>query len=93
MLFAGELAVRKVSEMESTLSLPTSRFSFRLTARVQVIWNCLAFSASVLTSPPHLQLLLIVLSMLITAASVRSLQAKHGLPRVNQAAGWAIFRA
>ena len=53
MLFAGELAVRKVSEMESTLSLPTSRFSFRLTARIQVIWNWLAFSAIVLTSPPH----------------------------------------
>jgi hypothetical protein len=43
MLFAGERAVRKVSKMESTVSLPASRFSFRLTARIQVIWNCLSF--------------------------------------------------
>lgn len=71
MLFVGELAVRKVSEMESTVSLPTSRFSFKLTARIQ--------------------LLLTALSMLITTASVRSLQARHGLPRINQAAGWTIF--
>lgn len=71
MLFAGELAVRKVSEMESTISLHKSHFNFRVTARIQ--------------------LLLTALSMLVTAASVRSLQAKHGLPRLNQAAGWTIF--
>ncbi|KAH9017387.1 alkaline phosphatase-like protein [Lactarius pseudohatsudake] len=39
----------------------------------------------------RIQLLLTALSMLVTAASVQSLQAKHGLPRINQVAGWTIF--
>ncbi|KAH9033937.1 alkaline phosphatase-like protein [Lactarius hengduanensis] len=71
MLFAGELAVRNVSEMESTVALHRPRFNFGVTARIQ--------------------LLLTALSMLVTAASVQSLQAKHGLPRINQVAGWTIF--
>ncbi|KAH9054908.1 PigN-domain-containing protein [Lactarius vividus] len=29
--------------------------------------------------------------MLVTAASVQNLQAKQGLPRINQVAGWAVF--
>ncbi|KAH9044928.1 Phosphatidylinositolglycan class N-domain-containing protein [Lactarius deliciosus] len=71
MLFAGELAVRNVSEMESTVALHRPRFNFGVAARIQ--------------------LLLTALSMLVTAASVQSLQAKHGLPRINQVAGWTIF--
>ncbi|KAL1705153.1 Phosphatidylinositolglycan class N-domain-containing protein [Schizophyllum commune] len=38
-----------------------------------------------------LQALLIVLSMLVTASSVRSLQAKLGLPLVNQVVGWIVL--
>ncbi|KAL1729115.1 Phosphatidylinositolglycan class N-domain-containing protein [Schizophyllum commune] len=38
-----------------------------------------------------LQALLIVLSMLVTASSVRSLQAKLGLPLVNQVVGWVVL--
>ncbi|KAI4518455.1 PigN-domain-containing protein [Schizophyllum commune Loenen D] len=38
-----------------------------------------------------LQALLIALSMLVTASSVRSLQAKLGLPLVNQVVGWIIL--
>jgi len=53
MLFAGELAVRKVSEMESTVALRISRFDFRVTARIQVVWTRLSFSAGMLTSPPR----------------------------------------
>ncbi|KAF8257678.1 alkaline phosphatase-like protein [Lactarius quietus] len=63
MLIAGELAVREVSEMESSHAYVRATF----------------------------QLLLTALSMLVTAASVWSLQAKQGLPRLNQAAGWVIF--
>ncbi|KAI0295105.1 PigN-domain-containing protein [Multifurca ochricompacta] len=37
------------------------------------------------------QLLLTALSMLVTADSVRSLQAKLGLPLLNQVMGWMIF--
>lgn len=70
-LFVGEMAVRNVSEMESTVALHRPRFNFGVTARIQ--------------------LLLTGLSMLVTAASVQSLQAKHGLPRINQVAGWTIF--
>jgi len=39
------------------------------------------------------QLLLTVLCMLNTAVSVRSLQAKLGLPLFNQAVGWIVFGA
>ncbi|KAL1754437.1 Phosphatidylinositolglycan class N-domain-containing protein [Schizophyllum commune] len=38
-----------------------------------------------------LQAFLIVLSMLVTASSVRSLQAKLGLPLVNQVVGWIVL--
>ena len=51
MLFAGELAVRKVSEMERTVPLHATGFSFRVTARIQVIWTCLSFLLTCL--PPR----------------------------------------
>ncbi|KAH9982964.1 Phosphatidylinositolglycan class N-domain-containing protein [Lactifluus volemus] len=41
--------------------------------------------------PPYSSLLFITLSILVTSDSVRSLQAKLGLPLVNQVAGWLIF--
>src|ERR1700761_3679024 len=43
MLIAGELAVRKVSEMERFVPLHVTGFSFRVTARIQVILTCLCF--------------------------------------------------
>jgi len=71
MLIAGELAVRRVSKIEATLSAQATKFNFSLTSRTQ--------------------LMLTALSMLNTAASVRSLQAKLGLPLLIQIAGWMIF--
>jgi hypothetical protein len=52
MLFAGELAVRKVSEMESTVSLHVSRFNFRVAARIQVGWTACPFLLACLRSRP-----------------------------------------
>ncbi|KAL1675871.1 Phosphatidylinositolglycan class N-domain-containing protein [Schizophyllum commune] len=49
-------------------------------------------TASLRTKPVFvLQAFLIVLSMLVTASSVRSLQAKLGLPLVNQVVGWIVL--
>ena len=53
-------------------------------------------------TPPHLrspirvaekypQILLLVLTMLVTASSVYSLRSKRGLPLVNQVLGWAVL--
>ncbi len=84
MLFAGVLAVRRISEMGAT---------FKLTARIQVPWNRLSFVLLHAYVSLVFQLLLTALSMLVTAASVRSLQAKQGLPGLNQAVGWTIFGA
>ena len=39
----------------------------------------------------YLQILLLVLTMLVTASSVYSLRSKRGLPLVNQALGWAVL--
>ncbi|KAF8919551.1 Phosphatidylinositolglycan class N-domain-containing protein [Mucidula mucida] len=39
----------------------------------------------------RIQVLLIVLAMVITTSSVRSLQAKTGLPWINQISGWIVF--
>ena len=39
----------------------------------------------------YAQCLLVVITMLITASSVLNLQAKRGLPLVNQAMGWIVF--
>ena len=38
-----------------------------------------------------LQLLLVAISMYNTVVSVKSLQGRHGLPFLNQVAGWMIF--
>jgi hypothetical protein len=62
MLFAGELAVREVSEMESTV---TPRFNFRVTARIQVGWN------------PLSSFLLACLRPRISAATYRAQYAGH----------------
>ncbi|KIY66248.1 PigN-domain-containing protein [Cylindrobasidium torrendii FP15055 ss-10] len=37
------------------------------------------------------QFVVVVLTMVITASSVRNLQAKNGLPFLNQVAGWVVF--
>jgi len=71
MLVVGELALRRVSEIEATASARAAGTNFKRNSRIQ--------------------LLLTVLSMLNTAASVRSLQARLGLPLLNQAVGWIVF--
>ncbi|KAH9985887.1 Phosphatidylinositolglycan class N-domain-containing protein [Russula compacta] len=71
MLFIGELAARRVAEIEAMASPLATKLNFKLTARTQLI--------------------LIALCMLNTAASVGSLQAKLGLPFINQIVGWIIF--
>ncbi|KIJ33852.1 hypothetical protein M422DRAFT_264143 [Sphaerobolus stellatus SS14] len=38
-----------------------------------------------------IQVILIILSMIVTASSIQSLQAKQGLPLQNQIAGWLCF--
>jgi len=88
MLIAGELAVRWVAEIEATASATKSNFKF--SSRTQVSSACPALAYSWLDLLHH-QLLLTALSMLNTAASVRSLQARLGLPLPSQVAGWTIF--
>ena len=65
MLFAGVLAVRKVSEMESSVALHVSRFNFRVTARIQVGWTRLSFRLACLRIRP------------ISAATYRAQYAGH----------------
>ncbi|KAI9457067.1 alkaline phosphatase-like protein [Russula earlei] len=71
MLFVGELAVRKVSQIETTASAHAAKLNFELGSRIQLLFTAL--------------------SMLNTAASVQSLQARLGLPLLNQVAGWMVF--
>ncbi|KAI0290310.1 PigN-domain-containing protein [Russula brevipes] len=71
LLFAGELAARRVSEIEATASARATKLNVKSAFRMQ--------------------LLLTALSMLNTVVSVRSLQARLGLPFVNQVIGWMIF--
>jgi Phosphatidylinositolglycan class N (PIG-N) len=93
MLVAGELALRRVSEIEATTSGGATRTNFKRTSRTQarVIGS---FPAVLIYLQVYTcQLLLTVLSMVNTVASVRSLQAKQGLPLLNQAVGWIVFGA
>ena len=94
MLSAGELAVRRVSKSEAMAkaSARGTKFNFRLTSRIQV--NCGHQSCTRLCHTyvsSYLQLLLVALSMCNTAISVKSLQGRHGLSLLNQAAGWIIL--
>src|ERR1700735_2354819 len=65
MLFAGELAVRNVSETERTVPLRATHFSFRVAARIKVIWPCFSFLLACLP-PRH-----------ISAATYRAQYAGH----------------
>lgn len=94
MLAAGELAVRRVAkfEVKDKASVRGTKFSFRVTSRIQV--SCDHQSCSPPWSTyvsPYLQLLLVALSMCNTAVSVKSLQDRLGLPLLNQVVGWVIF--
>jgi hypothetical protein len=94
MLSAGELAVRRVAKFEAKAEAAArgTKFSFRLTSRMQV--SCGHRSYSPLWSTyvsSYLQLLLVALSMCNTAVSVKSLQNRLGLPLLNQVVGWVIF--
>jgi Phosphatidylinositolglycan class N (PIG-N) len=94
MLSVGELAVRRVSTFEAKAKASTrgTKFDFRLTSRIQVSCghqSCSPLCRTYVSS--YIQMILIALSMCNTAASVKSLQDRLGLPLLNQVVGWIIF--
>jgi len=66
-----------------------TRKSFRTLFSIQVRLESLV--ALLYTDEVIRQALLIVTTMLITASSVLNLQAKRGLPILNQLSGWTVL--